>query len=121
MDQDAGPSAPAAKEVPVEIFTGANPNRCDPAEADPNGCDPDGADPNGCDLAKVDPNRCDPAKADLHGCDPAPSVVCIINEDEEEEEVPLIQKNSRRYRVSVTPQVFISCYVERFILISDAQ
>jgi hypothetical protein len=79
VDQDAGPSAPAAEEVPVEIFTGAESNGCDPADADPNGCD----------LARADPN----------GCDPAPFMVRIVDEDEEEE-VPLIRKNSRRYRVS---------------------
>jgi hypothetical protein len=121
LDQDAGPSAPAAEEVPVELFTGADPNGCDhadvdlngcdPADADPNGCDLVDADPNGCDPAKADPNWCDPARADSNGCDPAradpngcdpvPFIVRIVDEDEEEEEeVPLIQKNSRRYRVS---------------------
>jgi hypothetical protein len=91
LDQDAGPSAPVAKEVPVEIFTGAKPNGCDPVDADPDGCDPARADPNGCDPARVEPN----------GCDPAPFIVRIVDEDEEEEEeVPLIWKNSRRYRVS---------------------
>jgi hypothetical protein len=86
LNQDAGPSAPAAKEVPVEIFTVAKPNGCDPADADPNGCDLDDADPNGCNPARVDPNGC---------------VVRIIDEDEEEEEeIPLIRKNSRRYIVS---------------------
>jgi hypothetical protein len=79
LDQDAGPFAPAAEEVPVELFTGADPNGCGPADADPNGCDP----------TRVDPN----------GCDPVPFIVRIVDEDEEEE-VPLIQKNSRRYRVS---------------------
>ena len=38
LDQDAGPSAPAAEEVPVELFTRADPNGCDPADADPNRC-----------------------------------------------------------------------------------
>jgi hypothetical protein len=76
LNQDAGPSAPAAEEVPVELFTGADPNGCDPADADPNGCNPARADPNGC-------------------------VVHIVDEDEEEEEeIPLIRKNSRRYLVS---------------------
>jgi hypothetical protein len=86
LNQDVGPSAPAAEEVPVEIFTGA----------DPNGCDLDDADPNGCDLDDADPNGCNPARADPNG-----SVVRIIDEDEEEEEeIPLIRKNSRRYIVS---------------------
>jgi hypothetical protein len=48
LNQDAVPSAPATEEVPVEIFTGADPNGCDPADAEPNGCDLDDADPNGC-------------------------------------------------------------------------
>jgi hypothetical protein len=86
LNQDAGPSAPAAEEVPVEIFTGADPNGCDPADADPNGCDLDDADPNGCNPARADPNGC---------------VVRIIDdEEEEEEEISLIRKNSRRYIVS---------------------
>jgi hypothetical protein len=86
LNQDAGPSAPAVEEVPVEIFTGADPNGCDPADADPNGCDLDDAEPNGCNPARADPNGC---------------VVRIIDKDEEkEEEIPLIRKNSRRYLVS---------------------
>jgi hypothetical protein len=85
LDQDASPSAPAAEEVPVKLFTGADPNGCDPANADPNGCDLADADPNGCDLDDADPNGC---------------VVRIVDEDEEEEEeIPLIRKNSRRYLV----------------------
>ena len=48
LNQDAGPSAPAVEEVPVELFTRANPNGCDSVDADPNGCDPARADPNGC-------------------------------------------------------------------------
>jgi hypothetical protein len=69
----------------VELFTGAEPNG---ATVDPNGCDPARVEPNGCDLARADPN----------GCDSAPFMVDIVDEDEEE--VPLIRKNSRRYRVS---------------------
>jgi hypothetical protein len=85
----------------VEIFTGAKPNGCDPADAEPNGCDPADAETNGCDPARADPNGCDPARADPNGCDPVPSIVRIVDEDEEEEEeVPLIRKNSRRYRLS---------------------
>jgi hypothetical protein len=37
LDQNAGPSVPAAEEVPVPEF----------AEADPNGCDPTAMDPMG--------------------------------------------------------------------------
>jgi hypothetical protein len=47
-------------------------------EADPNGCDPSDADPNGCVVRVVD------------------------EDDEEEDEIPLIRKNSRRYIVSGT-------------------
>jgi hypothetical protein len=46
------------------------------AEADPNGCDPSDADPNGCTVRVVD------------------------EDDEEEDEIPLIWKNSRRYIAS---------------------
>jgi hypothetical protein len=53
------------------------------------------ADPNGCDLDDAEPNGCNPARADPNGC-----TVRIIDEDEEEEEIPLIRKNSRRYIAS---------------------
>jgi hypothetical protein len=44
------------------------------------------ADPNGCDPAEADPNEC---------------VVRVVDEDDEEEdEIPLIRKNSRRYIAS---------------------
>jgi hypothetical protein len=43
-------------------------------DADPNGCDPSDVDPNGCTVRVADEN-----------------------EEEEEDEVPLIRKNSRRY------------------------
>jgi hypothetical protein len=73
LDQDAGPSVPAAEEVPVSAFT----------EAETNGRDQTAADPNGCDPAEVDPNGC---------------TVRVV--DEEEDEIPLIRKNSRRYIAS---------------------
>jgi hypothetical protein len=96
LDQEAGPSAPAAEEVPVELSTGVDPNGCDPADADPNGCDLDDAEPTGCDLARAEPNGCNPARADPNG-----GIVRIVDEDEvEEEEIPLIRKNSRCYIVS---------------------
>jgi hypothetical protein len=121
LDQDVGPSAPICEEVPAEVLpevdpnggvhVEAEPNGCDRAPADPNGCDlveadPNGCnrvetDPNGCDRAEADPNGCDRAEADPNGCDRAPAIVHIFYEDkEEEEEVPLIRKNSRRYRGS---------------------
>jgi hypothetical protein len=46
-------------------------------EADPNGCDPSDADPNGCAVRVADEY-----------------------EEEEEDEIPLIRKNSRRYIAS---------------------
>jgi hypothetical protein len=100
LDQDAGPSTPAA-EVLVEILTGVDPNGCDPADAEPNECGPADAEPNGCDPIDADPNGCDPARAEPNGCGPAPFIVRVVDEDEEEEEeVPLVRKNSRRYRAS---------------------
>jgi hypothetical protein len=86
LDQDAGPSVPAAEEVPVPAF----------AEADPNGCDPTAAEPNGCHLDDIEPNGCNLAKADPNGC-----TVRVVDEDEEEEdEIPLIRKNNRCYIAS---------------------
>jgi hypothetical protein len=87
LDQDAGPSAPVAEKVSVEVFTEVDPTVGVPAEVDPNA-----ADPNGCIRAPADSN----------GCDPAPSFVRIFdeNEEEEEEEIPLVRKNSRHYRGS---------------------
>jgi hypothetical protein len=76
LDQVAGPSVPVAEEVPVPEF----------AEVDPNGCDPTAAEPNGCDHAEVDPNGC--------------TVRVVDEDDEEEDEIPLIRKNIRRYIAS---------------------
>jgi hypothetical protein len=77
LDRSAGPSAPAAEEVPVPDFTDADPNGCAPSSADPNGCAPSDAEPNGCAAYVVDENDRD-----------------------EEDEVPLTRKNSRRYIAS---------------------
>jgi hypothetical protein len=50
---------------------------------------------------EVEPNGCDHPEVDPNGCDRAPAVVRIFDEDDEEEEaVPLIRKNSRHYRGS---------------------
>jgi hypothetical protein len=107
LDRDAGPLVPAVEEVPVPEFTDADPNGCDSSVADPNRCDPSVADPNGCDPSVADPNRCDPSVADPNGCDPSVAdpngcVVCVADENkgEEEDEVPLTQKNSRQYVAS---------------------
>jgi hypothetical protein len=121
LDQNARPSALVCEEVPTEVFTGVyptdgvpaevdpngcdhaptDPNECIHAPANPNGCDPVEADPNGCNPVEADPNGCDPVEAEPNGCDPAPSFVRIFDEDkEEEEEIPLICKNSLRYRGS---------------------
>jgi hypothetical protein len=76
LDQGAGPSVSLAEEVPVPEFAEADPNGCDLSDADPNGCDPAEADPNGCIVRVVD------------------------EDDEEEDEIPLIRKNSRCYITS---------------------
>jgi hypothetical protein len=76
LDQDAGPSVPAAEEVPVPAFSEAKTKGRDLTAADPNGCDPAEVDPNGCTVHVVD------------------------EDDEEEDEIPLIRKNSRRYIAS---------------------
>jgi hypothetical protein len=117
LDQDASPSAPVAEEVLAEIFTRVDPtggvpvetepNGCDRAPVDPNGCGPADADPNGCVPDEADPNGCDLIEAEPNGYDPALSVVRIVDEDEEEEEVPLIRKNSRRYRGSGGIAIFL--------------
>jgi hypothetical protein len=86
LDQDAGPSTPAVEEVLVPVFAEAEPNGCDLDDTDPNGCDPANAEPNGCNFVEADPNGC---------------TVHIVDEDEEEEdEIPLVRKNSRRYIAS---------------------
>jgi hypothetical protein len=100
LDQGAGSSAPVAKKVQAEVFTGVDPTGGVPAEVDPNGCDRAPTDPNGCDPTEAEPNGCNPVAAEPNGCDPAPSVVRIFDEDDDEEEVPLIRKNSRLYRGS---------------------
>jgi hypothetical protein len=118
LDQDVVPSAPVCEEVPIEVFTEVDPTSGVPAEADPNGCDraptnPNKcihapAGPNGCDPVETDPNGCNIVEAEPNGCDPAPSIVRIFYEDEEEEEeVPLIRKNSQRYRGSRGIVIFL--------------
>jgi hypothetical protein len=110
LDQVTGPSAPVCDEVPAEVLPEVDPNGdvhvevyphgCDRAEVDTNGCDRAEVDPNGCNRAEVDPNGCNRAEVDPNGCDCAPAVVRIFDENEEEEEVPLIRKNSRHYKGS---------------------
>jgi hypothetical protein len=48
-------------------------------------------------FTDANPNGCDPSEADPNGC-----VVCVAdeNEEEEEDEIPLTRKNSRRYLAS---------------------
>jgi hypothetical protein len=101
LDQDASPFAPVCEEVPAEVFTEVDPNGGVLIETDPNGCDRAPADPNECIHAPAEPNGCDLVEAKPNGCDHAPAIVRIFDEDEEEEEeVPLIRKNSRCYRGS---------------------
>jgi hypothetical protein len=73
--------------VPVPEFT----------DADLNGGAPPAADPNGGAPPATDPNGGAPSAADSNGC-----VVCVADENdgEEEDEVPLTRKNSRRYVAS---------------------
>jgi hypothetical protein len=86
LDQDASPSVPAAEEVPVPAFAETNPIECSLPAINPNGCDLDDADPNGCDLDDADPNGC---------------TIHVVDEGkEEEDEIPLTRKNSRRYIAS---------------------
>jgi hypothetical protein len=87
LDREVGPSVPVAEEVPVPEFTDADPNGCDPSVAEPNGCAPSVADPNGCAPSVADPNG---------------GAVCVADKiaGEEEDEVPLTQKNSRQYIAS---------------------
>jgi hypothetical protein len=99
LDHGVGPSAPVCDEVPVEVLPEVDPNGCAHAEVDPNGCVHAEVETNGCDRLEVDPNGCDRPTVDPNGCDRAPAVIRIFDEDEEEE-VPLICKNSRYYRGS---------------------
>jgi hypothetical protein len=108
LDHDVGPSAPDCEEVPAEVFTEVDPNGGVHVEADPNGCDRASADPNGCNLVEADPNGCDHVEANPNGCDLAPAIVRVFDEDEEEEEeIPLIRKNSRRCRGSRGVAIFL--------------
>jgi hypothetical protein len=107
LDQDAGPSAPVVEEAPAEILTGVDPTSGVPVETDPNGCGRAPTVPNEHIRAPVGPNGCDSADAEPNGCNPMPSIVRIVDNDKEEEEVPLIQKNSRRYRGSGGIAIFL--------------
>jgi hypothetical protein len=77
FDQDAGTSVPAAEEVPA---TGLS-----------------DADPNGCTQSAVDPNVGVPSVADPNG-----GAACVANVDDEQEEneIPLTRKNSRQFIAS---------------------
>jgi hypothetical protein len=72
LDWDVGTSVPTVEEMPVTEFADADPNGCTQPAADPNVGAPSVADPNGC-------------------------AVCVANVDDEEEEdeVPLTRKNNR--------------------------
>ena len=77
LDRDAGTSVPAAEEVPVTEFIDADPSGCTQSAADPNVGAPSVADPNG-------------------------GAACVANVDDEEEEneIPLTRKNSRQFIAS---------------------
>jgi hypothetical protein len=87
LDRDVGTSVPAAEEVPVTEFT----------DADPNGCTQSAADPNGCAPSVVDPNVGAPSVVEPNGC---AACVANVDDEEEEDEVPLTQKNSRQFIAS---------------------
>jgi hypothetical protein len=84
LDWDAGTSVPTAEEVPMTEFTDADPNGCTQSAADPNVCAPSVADPNGCAPSVADPNGC-------------AACVANVDDEEEEDEVPLTRKNSRQF------------------------
>jgi hypothetical protein len=77
LDRDAGTSVPAAEEVSATGFTDADPNGCTQSAADPYVGAPSVADPNG-------------------------GAACVANVDDEEEEneIPLTRKNSRKFIAS---------------------
>jgi hypothetical protein len=77
FDQDAGTSVPVAEEVPATGFSDA--------------------DPNGCTQSAVDPNVGAPSVAD-----PNEGAACVANVDDEEEEneIPLTRKNSQQFIAS---------------------
>jgi hypothetical protein len=55
------------------------------------------ADPNGCTQSAADPNVGAPSVADPNGC---AACVANVDDEEEEDEVPLTRKNSRRFIAS---------------------
>jgi hypothetical protein len=87
LDRDVGTSVPDAEEVPATEFTDADPNGCTQSVADPNVSAPSVADPNGCAPSIADPNG---------------GAACVANVDDEgeEDEVPLTWKNSRQFIAS---------------------
>ena len=94
--------------MPAEVLPEVDPNGGVHVEVDPNGCNHAEVDPNGRNRAEVDPNGCNRAEVDPNGCNRAPVVVRIFYEDEEEEEeVPLIRKSSRHYKGSRGIVIFL--------------
>jgi hypothetical protein len=87
LDWDVGTSVPAAEEVPMTEFTDADPNGCTQSVADPNVSAPSVADPNGCAPSVADPNG-------------GAACVANVDDEEEEDEVPLTRKNSRQFIAS---------------------
>jgi hypothetical protein len=77
LDRDAGTSVPAAEEMPVTELTDADPNGCTQSTADPKVGAPSVADPNG-----------------------GATCVANVDDEEEEDEVPLTRKNSRQFIAS---------------------
>jgi hypothetical protein len=97
LDRDAGTLVPAAEEMAVTEFTDADPNGCTQSAADPNGCAPSAADPNVGAPSVVDPNGGAPSVVDPNG---GAACVANVDDEEEEDEVPLTRKNSRQFIAS---------------------
>jgi hypothetical protein len=81
----------------VTEFIDTDPNGCTQSVADPNVGASSVADPNGCAPSIADPNVGAPSVVD-----PSGGAACVANVDDEEEEdeVPLTRKNSRQFIAS---------------------
>ena len=60
-------------------------------------------------------------EVDAKGCDRAPAAVCIYDEDDDEEEVPLIRKNSQHYRGSEGGVIFLLQLYRLLLVFRDYQ
>jgi hypothetical protein len=83
--------------VPVTEFIDVDPNGCTQSAADPNVGAPSVADPNGGAPSVADPNGGAASVADPNG---GAACVANVDDEEEEDEVPLTRKNSRQFIAS---------------------